>query len=336
MLLALQLSKKVISRRLVVLAKRTVTGLDDQLAKLIAKTRFFFFLALSVYAGSLALALPERWVSVVQGLAILALLLQAGVWGNCLISYLISHYVRLEAGEEALQATSEAALVFFAKLVLWSLVLLLALDNMGIDTTALITSLGIGGIAIALAVQNILGDLFASLSIMIDRPFVVGDFIIVDEYLGSVEHIGIKSTRVRSLHGEQLIFSNADLLKSRIRNFKQMSERRVIFSIGVTYETPYEKLAAISSMIREIVESREAVRFDRAHFKGYGDSSLNFEVVYWIKSPDYNLYMDIQERINLEIFSRFAREGIEFAYPTRTLHLRAAPPAVESLPERKG
>jgi small-conductance mechanosensitive channel len=157
---------------------------------------------------------------------------------------------------------------------------------------------------------------------VLDKPFVIGDFIIVDEYLGTIEHIGLKTTRIRSLSGEQLVFSNADLLKSRIRNYKRMYERRVVFTIGVLYQTPYEILSQIPEMIHKIIESKAQVRFDRAHFKEYGDYSLKFEVVYWIQNPDYNVYMDIQQGINLDIFKQFHEAGIEFAYPTQTLLLQ--------------
>ena len=205
--------------------------------------------------------------------------------------------------------------------MLWILLFLVALDNFGADVTTLIAGLGVGGIAIALAVQNILGDLFASFSIVLDKPFIIGDFIIVGDHLGTVEYIGLKTTRLRSLSGEQLIFSNTDLLGSRIRNYKRMYERRVVFSVAVVYQTPEEKLAAIPEMIREIVEAQAQIRFDRAHFKDFGAYALNFEVVYWILSPDYNLYMDIQQTINLAIFRQFNETGIAFAYPSQTLFL---------------
>jgi small-conductance mechanosensitive channel len=218
--------------------------------------------------------------------------------------------------------TTVSALGFVGKLVLWLVILLLALDNLGVDITGLIAGLGIGGIAIALAVQNILGDLFASLSIVLDKPFVIGDFIIVDNYLGTMEYIGLKTTRLKSLSGEQLVFSNSDLLTSGIRNFKRMYERRVVFTIEVVYQTPVEKLAAIPKMIREIIEKQEHTRFDRAHFKEYGPSSLDYEIVYYVRKPEYNVYMDIQQAINLEIFRRFEQEGIEFAYPTQTLFIQ--------------
>jgi small-conductance mechanosensitive channel len=208
--------------------------------------------------------------------------------------------------------------------VLWAVVALLALDNMGFDITALVAGLGVAGIAVGLAVQNILGDLFASLSIVLDKPFVIGDFIVVDNLPGTVERIGIKTTRVRSLSGEQLVFSNADLLKSRIRNYRRMTERRVVFSVGVTYETGEEKLGTIPGILRGIVEAQGNVRFDRAHFQSFGDSALVFEVVYYILTPDYSRYMDIQQEINFAIHRRFTAEGISFAYPTRTLWLRNA------------
>ncbi|MEQ8215048.1 MAG: mechanosensitive ion channel family protein, partial [Smithellaceae bacterium] len=200
--------------------------------------------------------------------------------------------------------------------------LLLILDNLGFNITSLVAGLGIGGVAVALAVQNILGDLFASLSIVIDKPFVVGDFIVIDQLRGTVEHVGLKTTRLRSLSGEQLIFSNNDLLKSRIQNFKRMTERRVVFGFGVTYQTPQDKLPLINGIVREIIEKQEHVNFDRVHFKEFGNSALNFEVVYIVKDQDYNLYMNIQQAINLEMFRRFQEEKIEFAYPTQTLFVQ--------------
>ena len=210
---------------------------------------------------------------------------------------------------------------FIARVVLWSVIVLMALANLGIDVTALVAGLGVGGIAVALAVQNILGDLFASLTIVLDKPFVLGDFIIVGDYMGTVENVGLKTTRIRSLGGEQLVFGNSDLLSARVRNYKRMNERRIVFKIGVVYGTPHEKVERIPGMIREAVEHQENTRFDRAHFKEYGDSALVFETVYYMLVPDYNAYMDVQEGINLELYRRFQDEGIEFAFPTRTVFL---------------
>jgi small-conductance mechanosensitive channel len=191
----------------------------------------------------------------------------------------------------------------------------------------------VGGIAVALAVQNILGDLFASFSIILDKPFVIGDFITVDTYLGTIEHIGLKTTRVRSLSGEQLVFANADLLQSRIRNYKRMYERRVVFSIGVIYQTPYGKLQKIPEIIQNIIETQGQTRFDRTHFKDYGPYSLNLEIVYWVENPDYNLYMDTQQKINLELFKQFEDEKIEFAYPSQSLYINEIPSLYNSFKE---
>jgi len=190
-----------------------------------------------------------------------------------------------------------------------------------------VAGFGIGGVAVALAVQSVLGDLFASLSIILDKPFVVGDFIVVDNLRGTVERVGVKTTRLRSLDGELLVFSNGDLLKSRIRNFRRMYDRRVEFTLGVTYRTPLEKLRRIPQWLREIIAAQPRTRFDRAHFKQYGDSALVFEIVYYVLDRDYNLYMDIHQAINLAICEHFGREGIEFAFPTRTVYLTEEPAA---------
>jgi small-conductance mechanosensitive channel len=169
--------------------------------------------------------------------------------------------------------------------------------------------------------QNILGDLFASMAIVLDKPFQVGDFIVVGEHAGSVEKVGLKTTRVKSLWGEQLVFANAQLLGSQIRNYRKMQERRIAFTIGVTYETPLEKLRALPGWLKAAVEAQPDVRFDRAHFKSYGAFSLDYEIVYYVLSADYNLYMDRQQAVNLAIFDQLAKEGVQFAYPTRTLYL---------------
>ncbi len=311
--------KRIIIRQLKKLAGRTKTNIDDLVVDLLGRVKFYFLLTLAIYFGTLILSLPRGLENIVTKLVVVIFLIQVAIWGNALISYWLNQYKKTRLEKDAAAVTTFTALGFIFRMILWSVVVLLALDNMGIDITALIAGLGVGGIAIALAVQNILSDLFASLSIVLDKPFVIGDFIIIDNYMGTVEHIGLKTTRVRSLYGEQLVFANSDLLQSRIRNYKRMYERRVVFTIGVTYQTPVEKLKKIPGMIQEIIEAQEQVRFDRAHFKSYGDFSLNFEIVYWVLNPDYKYYMDVQQNINLELFKRFEEEGIEFAYPTQTI-----------------
>jgi small-conductance mechanosensitive channel len=263
--------------------------------------------------------LPDRIHSIVSNLLIITLLLQAGIWGVTFIASALEIY-RQQALEKNRAAVTTINLIdLVSKVVLWAIIILLALDNLGVNITALVAGLGIGGIAVALALQNILGDLFASLSITFDKPFIIGDFLVISEHMGSVEHIGLKTTRVRSLSGEQLVFSNSDLLKSRIHNYGRMFERRVVSSIGVTYETPREKLKMIPTIIREAVEAQDKTRFDRSNFMNFGDYALMFETVYYVLSPDYNIYMDIQQSIYFTIHERFEQEGIEFAYPTQKL-----------------
>lgn len=311
-------------RRLVKVAELTVTEWDDLLIHLLGKTKFLFLLATSFYASSFLLIISDRLRAIFQIAAIFILLIQIGIWANAGIGFWFGRDRKIQISQDPARATTMAAVSFLLRLAVWSILLLLALDNFGVNITALVAGLGVGGIAVALAVQNILGDLFASLSIVLDKPFVLGDFLIIDDYLGSVEYIGLKTTRLRSLSGEQLVFSNGDLLKSRIRNYGRMYERRVAFSIGVTYQTPREKLRSIPTILREAVEANAMTRFDRSHFKTYGAYSIDFETVYYVLDPTYGVYMDIQQAINLHIHERFEKEGIEFAYPTQTVHLKGS------------
>lgn len=209
----------------------------------------------------------------------------------------------------------------FVKLSMWLIGILLILKNLGYEITSLLAGLGIAGIAVALAIQNILGDLFSYVSILIDKPFEVGDFVIVGSDLGVVEYIGIRSTRLRTLQGQELVVSNADLTSSRINNYKKMAQRRIVFKVGVIYGTPRKKLEAIAGWIREIIDATPNVHCDRAHFQAFGAFSLDFEMVYFVHSSDYNDYMDAQQAINLAIYKKFEEEGVEFAFPTQTLHV---------------
>lgn len=312
-------AKKILVRRIGAFARKTETILDDFLVDLIAGTRSFSIVTLSLYLGLALLTLPPGVEKAIQRIVILVFLVQGVLWGSSLIRYWLDSSIKRRIEGDASSAGTVTAIAFALKLALWSIAVLLALDNLGFNITTLVAGLGIGGIAIALAVQNVLGDVFASLSIVLDKPFVVGDFIIVDEHLGTIEYIGLKTTRIRSLSGEQIIFSNSELLKSRIRNFKRMAERRVAFTFGVTYDTPLAKLKSIGPAVRDIISAQSQTRLDRVHFKEYGDSALIYEVVYYVLSPDYNLYMDIQQAINFEILETLRREQIEFAFPTMTV-----------------
>jgi small-conductance mechanosensitive channel len=314
--------QRIMIRRLSKLAESTETQIDDLLLAIISGTKHFFLFIISAYVGSNIFVLKPNILKIWDKIFFVVVIIQIAFWMGRGINFLISMNVKKRMADDAASATTISILGFIGKLILWSIALLLMLDNLGVNITSLVAGLGIGGIAVALALQNILGDLFASLSIVIDKPFVIGDFIVVDQLMGTVEHVGLKTTRLRSLGGEQLIFSNNDLLKSRIRNYKRMMERRIVFGFGVTYQTPPEKLPLINDIVREIIGKQEHVRLDRVHFKEYGESALNFEAVYFVLSQDYNLYMDIQQAINLEMFRRFQKEGIEFAYPTRTLFIQ--------------
>jgi small-conductance mechanosensitive channel len=331
--LALYAARKILAHTLSALNRKIPGDLPQILADTVRRTSALVILVISLYAGGETLTLPRTMETLLRSLAVLAGLLQVGIWGHFLAARLASYYLTRKDDGNGL-ASGIGVLTVVARVLVWTGVVLLILDNLGFNITTLVAGLGIGGIAIALAAQNILGDLFASLSILLDKPFRVGEFIIVGDLLGSVEYIGLKTTRIRSLSGEELVFTNSDLLSSRIRNYKTMRERRVVFSVGVEYSTPYDKVKRIPQMIREIIQSMEGTRFDRSHFSTYADSSLNFETVYYVLDPDYNRYMDVQQAINLGIFEAFQKEGIVFAFPTRTVYLQTSEPIAMDLSGR--
>ncbi len=299
------LAKRIIYKKIVAFTARTITTWDDLVAELIGRFHPLFFLMLALSFGSVRISLPQG-VEVIldHGLVIIALI-QAAFLCSHAVSFWVEHFRKEKLASNAGAVTTLTSVGFVLRMMIWVMLILVGLDNLGVNITTLIAGLGISGIAVALALQNILGD-----------------FIIIDDCMGTVEHVGLKTTRLRSLSGEQLIFSNADLLKSRIRNYKRMFERRVFFSLGVVYQTPYDKVAQIPEMIRQAVEKNAKVRFERAHFNAFGDYALLFEVVYWIQDPDYTIYMDIQQAINLDLFKQSSEAGIEFAYPTQTLMMQ--------------
>lgn len=325
-LAVIYLLRGIVLSRLKRMASKTDTVIDDFLVEILLATRIVLATAGSLAIASQFLALPPGLEKGVDRAVVGLMMLQFGFWVSCGLEFWLKHrFSQGEAEGSGAREMTRSLLSFLGRIVLWALVALLILDNLGLNVTTLIASLGIGGIAVALAVQNILGDLFASLSIAIDKPFVIGDFIVVDDLMGTVEHVGLKTSRVRSLSGEQIIFSNNDLLKSRIRNYKRMQERRIVFSIGVTYETPATELEHIPAIIRSAIESQEKARFDRAHFKQFGAFSLDFEAVYYVREPDFAVYMDAQQAINLQLVREFDERSIEFAFPTQTLHIASAP-----------
>jgi small-conductance mechanosensitive channel len=324
--LVLVLVKRLIVRRIGKIAGRTATEIDDFLVDMVGRTHKGLLLVPVVYFGSLFLTLPPHVEGVLRSAAVVAVLLQIALWSLIGIDFWVASTRRKRLADDAATVSLIGVLGFIGKLVLWALMVLLVLDNLGVNVTALVAGLGVCGIAVALALQNILGDLLASLSIVLDKPFVLGDTIHVDDFIGTVESIGLKTTRLRSLSGEQIVFPNGNLLQSRIRNYKRMTERRIVFSVGVVYGTAVATLERIPAMLREIVEAQDQVRLDRVHFKSLSDWSLDFEVVYYVTAPEHSLYMDRQQAINLAVLRRFEAEGIDVAFPTRTVRLEGLPP----------
>jgi small-conductance mechanosensitive channel len=327
--LTVVLARRVLARRIAPLAARTHSGFDDAVVQALGRTHALLVAVISLYIASRYLDLPPRVDSALRGAAIVAAFLQVGRWAGALLAAAVERYHARAVSRDAGSATAIRAMGFAARVLLWALLLLLGLDNLGVDVTAMVAGLGIGGIAVALAVQNILGDLLASVSIIADRPFVVGDFIIVDDYMGTVEHVGLKTTHVRSLGGEQIVFANNDLLESRVRNYKRMHERRAVFTFGLSYDTTVDQIELVTAWLRRTIQANPKLRLERAHFFRFGESSLDFEVAYWVRDPDYGLYMDQQQAMNLGLMTLLAENGIAFAYPTRTLRFdlpAAVPP----------
>jgi small-conductance mechanosensitive channel len=287
-----------------------------ELATLVAsRTTKLFLWAVAVWVGAALLELPPRVRSRLDAVVLIILWFQVGVWAMAAAGHYLDRK-RAQAVDKG-HSGSLDLIGFLLRGVIWALVLLLLLDNLGIEVTPLIAGLGITGIAVALAVQTVLGDLLASLSIAFDKPFVVGDFLVVDKDMGAVEKIGVKSTRLRSIEGEQIIISNADLLKSRVHNFGRMYQRRVVFETNVRYETPLEKLREVPGIIEAAVRAQAKTQFDRSHLARHGEFSVVYETVYIVLDADFNLYRDIQQAINLQIHEEFARRGIAFAFRDR-------------------
>jgi small-conductance mechanosensitive channel len=295
--------------------------------EVLAGTSRWLILVAALMIGVSMLDLGEDWGIRVGHLWFVALAIQLGLWCTRAIAIAVKRYEARHHPHGNGQLTASAALLsWFLRTVLWAVILLAVLSNLGVNITAFVASLGVGGVAIALAVQSILGDLFASLAIAVDKPFEVGDFIGTASGQGTVEYVGLKTTHIRSLSGEQVIISNTELLKQPLKNFKRMHERRISFRFGITYDTPAEKVEGIPDMIRRIIEADQKLRFARAHFVSFGDSSLDFEVVYFVRDANYDVYMEAQHGLNLRMLKEFAAANIQFAFPTRTVLVTRAQP----------
>lgn len=300
-------------------ASRTRNDLDDVIISFLSSLSLAFYLLLSFYISSQFLILSAFVRRIIDAVFVTYVVYQVIFVVRIFIEYMLDKRATGENGASIAHVKDILRLIM--RVVFWAIGILFILSNLGINVTSLVAGLGIGGIAVALAVQNILGDLFSYFAICFDKPFIKGDFITVGDQRGVIEKIGIKTTRIRALQGEEIVIANSELTSSRIQNFKKMEERRVLFSLGVVYETPLAQLERIPHIIRDIVSSTELTRFDRAHLSVFGDSAYMYEVVYYVLSGDYNQYMDIQQEINFRIIKAFAQNDIEFAFPTQTLHL---------------
>jgi len=305
--------------------KRLAATPEDELLelplKVASRTATLFILLAAVFAGIQAVELPPKLFRSVLTLFTIAAFWQIGLWATTAVLASLDRRARREMQVNRAAAGTIGILGFIARVTIWALVLMLTLDNLGIEIKPLLASLGIGGIAVALAAQNVLGDLFASLAITLDRPFVVGDSVGVDNFSGTVEYIGVKSTRLRGTDGEQIIMPNANLMSSRMRNHSRLRERRVVLSISLDQSTPTTKLAKIPPLLRTLIESQQNTRFDRAHFAKITATSFDFEAVYFVTVSDYGRYMDIQQTINLKLLEALEADGVSFSHPTQTLRL---------------
>jgi small-conductance mechanosensitive channel len=311
--------RKIILTRLKAWSEKTETTLDDYLIRGIEKAIVPLLYYGSFYLAARTLIISPKGETIINDFSIILITFLALRIITSAIGYSLGSYIRKRGSEARVKEIKGITTII--TVLIWALGLVFLLDNLGLKVASVITGLGIGGIAIALAAQAVLGDLFAYFVIFFDRPFEIGDFIIVGDKMGAVEHIGLKTTRIRSLGGEQLVFSNKDLTDSRIHNYKKMERRRIVFKLGVTYQTKADELKSIPVIVKEIITAQEKATFDRGHFASYGDFSLIFEFVYYVLSSDYNVYMNIHQAINLKIYEEFEKRGIEFAFPTQTLFL---------------
>ena len=322
-LLALKIFQSIILAKLKSLAKKTKTDLDNLDLSLFSKVKPPFYLILAIYFSIKVLAISGLIEKVVNILVVVVIVIEVIQILERLVDFLTHKYISKVKGESAedhkASLAMASALKIIAKIFFWLIGIALVLSNLGVDITSLIAGLGIGGLAVALALQNVLSDIFSSFSLYFDKPFKIGDFIAVGSNSGTVEKIGLKTTRLRTLQGEELVIANKELTSVRVQNFKKMQKRRVVFSLGVVYETTADKLEKIPKLIEEIIKPIKNAEFSRCHFTSYGDFSLNFEVVYLVNSADYNEYMNVNQEINLKIFKKFADEKIAFAYPTQSV-----------------
>ena len=317
-------------RRLVARTPLRMHPAIDLAALLAGRTNRIFLWGAALWLASRGLSFPprlERWLTPAL---VLLLWMQIALWATAAVRFAIDLRRQRSTGPDTLLKSSMEVILFGAGLLIWGVAALLALDNLGVEIRPLLAGLGLGGIALALAVQTVLADLLASLSIALDRPFGLGDFLTVDDCQGTVEHIGVKSTRLRSINGEQIIISNGDLLKARLRNYGRLIERRALFVLPVHYETPVATLAAVPRAVREIIEATPEVRFDRCHLLRCTETALEFEAVFFVTRPEYQAYAEAMQSINLNILERFRTMEVSFI-ATAPRPVRLHPPLAPAI-----
>ena len=295
-------------------------GARELVLTLLRATRHWVLLLLALLMAAGALDLPPRPTLILERLQFALAGLQLAIWATALIRFWF--HVRSEPGPAQEQEINRALLGILSwvlQIVVWTILLLAVLGNIGVNITAFVASLGVGGVAVALALQNILGDLFSSIAIGLDKPFVLGDFIIFGEAKGTVTRIGVKTTRLQSLSGELLVVSNSELLKQLIRNYTRMQERRIASTFRVSYGASREQVQRIVDGTRAAIEADARARLDRVHLAGFAESGLEFELVYFVRSPDYTVYMDVQQGSNLRIMGLLEDVGVALAVPVRQL-----------------
>jgi small-conductance mechanosensitive channel len=318
----LKLFKTLVVHRLKAIAQRTAVDFDDFVISIIDEIHWPFYVLVSLYVAFQTLVLPEIVVKIMQALLMLGITYYIIRSLSNLLDYGTKKVIaNRQKHEKAGDVSVIMTLSKMLKGILWGVAIVMALSNLGYNVSAIVAGLGIGGLAVAFAFQKILEDVFSSISIYFDKPFEIGDFIIVGENMGTVKRIGIKSTRLQALQGEEIVISNRELTSVRIQNYKKMKKRRIAFAFGVVYQTDTAKLNKAAEIVRAVVKKAEHAELDRVHFKSFGSSSLDFEVVYFTNTGDYNVYMDTQQEINLGIKEAFEKEGIEFAYPTQTIYM---------------
>jgi small-conductance mechanosensitive channel len=283
---------------------------------LIGNTTQILFLAVALDAAKESLTLPDKVQRIVSNAVLILILIQIGLWAGRSVRFYLEMKER-ERGADRVFSGSLDIVSFVARMLIWSVLILLGLENLGVNITALLAGLGVGGVAVALALQKVLGDLFASLSIALDKPFVIGDNLTIDTFIGKVEHIGIKTTRLRSESGEQIILSNADILKSRVRNFGRLPQQRILATIRLGFDTPTDTLKALPQLLEDVVREHPQARFERCHLKTLGESAFHFELSYFVQQPAANPMLDLQQAVNFRIIDELRRLKVEFAYPAQ-------------------